>query len=69
MESSENLLQIKAADNLIDIKELENRLFDNLAKWNNETYIGRLKLCDRIKLSKKIDSLNYEYSVSLAMRN
>ena len=69
MESSENLLQIKAADNLIDIKELENRLFYNLAKWNNKTYIGRLKLCDRIKLSKKIDSLNYEYSVSLAMRN
>jgi hypothetical protein len=59
---------MKVADNLIDIKALEKKLLINLDNWNNEDYMSKIKLCDKVKLSKKIDSLNHEYSVSLAQK-
>jgi hypothetical protein len=60
---------MKVADNLIEIKALEEKLFINLNNWNNEDYMSRLKLCDKVKLNKKIDSLNYDYSVYLATKD
>jgi|AACY02.6.fsa_nt_gi hypothetical protein len=59
---------MKIADNLIEIKKLEEQLFHNLENWNNEDCMKRMKVCDRVKLSNKIDSLSYEYSVSLAVK-
>ena len=56
---------MKLKYDLIDIKELENKLFISLNNWNNEGYMSRLKLCDKHKLRNKIDSLNFQYSVFL----
>jgi hypothetical protein len=56
---------METADNLIDLKILEQKLFKNLELWHNENYIKSLKICDIVKLGKKIDTLNFKYSTSL----
>jgi hypothetical protein len=56
---------MEIANNLIDLKILEQKLFKNIALWNDENYMKTLKVCDIVKLSKKIDSLNFNYSTSL----
>lgn len=56
---------MEIANNLIDLKSLEQKLFKLLALWNDDNYIKNQKICDIVKLSKKIDSLNYNYSTSL----
>ena len=56
---------MEIANNLIDLKSLEQKLFKLLALWHDDNYIKNLKICDLVKLSKKIDSLNYNYSTSL----
>lgn len=53
---------------LIKIRETEERLFICLDQWNNEDYMSNLMLCDKIKLSNRIDSLNIEYSMFCAQK-
>jgi hypothetical protein len=55
---------MEIANNIVDLKILEQKLFKNIALWHDDNYIKRLKVCDIVKLSKKIDSLNYQYSIS-----
>jgi hypothetical protein len=56
---------MEIANNLIDLKSLEQKLFKLLALWNDDNYMKSLKICDIVKFSKKIDSLNFYYSTFL----
>jgi hypothetical protein len=59
---------MEIANNIVDLKILEQKLFKNIALWHDDIYIKRLKVCDIVKLSKKIDSLNHQYSISLVQK-
>lgn len=56
---------IKSADTELEIKYIEKSLFYSLKKWNDEDYMNSIKYCDKVKLSKKIDSLKDQYSTAI----
>lgn len=59
---------MEIANNIVDLKILEQKLFKNLALWHDEVQLKKMRVCDIVRLSKKIDTLNYQYAVSLVQK-
>lgn len=59
---------MEIANNIADINILEQKLFKNLALWHDDLQIKKMRVCDIVRLSKKIDTLNYQYSISLVQK-